>query len=168
MVVTNDVLIANYPSDGWSSSWGLSNSPRPGGMARVYRVTASQAWGNAAALASGMNFLYNGVGSPGLMRWDGTTKLTNSTTVPFLLWDHFSHDATRQQLDISWGVFPLPDFPFFCEWGSAHTITIPASREPFFYPTPADCPCGVLHVGGMGQGGVEIRPLNDNALAVWA
>ena len=168
MGATTSVLLANWPDDGWSSSWGLSNSPRPGGMARVYEIQIPQAWGNASALVDGMKFSYNGVGDETVMRWTGTTKLKLSLTLPFMLWDHFSDHVTLQNLFIEWGTFAIPDFPFVCQWASQHNIPIPPSREVFSYPTPADCPCGIFHPGGPGQAGVTIRPLNENALAIWS
>lgn len=167
MVATLNVLNANWPDDGWSSSWGLSNSPRPGGMARTYRIQGRAAHGVATVLRGGMNFTYVGTGNQSSMRWTGTTKLEFSTTLPFMLWDHFSDSPTHQVLFIEWGIFPVPDFPFFCQWASQFTIPIPASREVFEYPLPADIACGFPYTGGFANFKPEIRPLNENALAIW-
>jgi len=136
-------------------------------MARVYQIQAKAAFGVATLLRDGLMFSYTGTGDQSAMRWDGNAKLKFSTTIPFMLWDHNSDDATTQVLFIEWGIFPITDPPFLCQWASQFTIPIPASREIFNYPTPADIPCGFPYTGGMGPLGTFIRPLNENALAIW-
>jgi hypothetical protein len=163
MGLTLSVLEENWPTDGWSGSWGLTNAPHPGGMCRTYLVTAPLAWGVATPFVDGIQFSYDG-GSETSMRWEASGPLPFSITNPFMLWDHFSNDPTRQVLLIEFAIWTTGSFPFFCQWVTQETILIPAARVPFSYPQPIDSPCD--NPGGFG-GPLEIRPLNDYAQSVW-
>lgn len=164
MPETSNILRINYPTQGWSSSWGLRNVPRPGAMTDVYRLGTTGATGTAELLNQGVFMQYNGAGSLDAMGYASPSGMPFSFEPISWVWKPDFTFPQNLVIDITFGLWIEGGFPV--EWGKVYTnLTWPTAREAFNLPAPGASPA-VDNPGNIPNE-ITLTPLTDYAVSIW-